>query len=166
VATDEEKEAEQKKKLALYTAIGQFIFEFSQLEFMIRATLGEALGIKDADPQFDIVISPYDFVTLCNVTKAVFMRTMGAAEEERKEIEAILNACLALNSEERVPIAHGSWFIDASGLGARHIPRTKLEMTTKYERIADIDAAAQKAAKLKSRLIGFLIGPKSEWPEK
>jgi hypothetical protein len=39
-------------------------------------------------------------------------------------------------------------------------------MTTKYERVADIDAAAQKAAKLKSCLIGFLIGPKSEWPEK
>jgi hypothetical protein len=51
-------------------------------------------------------------------------------------------------------------------LGARHVPRTKLQMTTRYERIADIDAASRKAAALKSKLIGFLIGPKSEWPEK
>jgi hypothetical protein len=158
-------EAERKQTIALYTAIGHFIVEFSQLEFMLRGTLGDALGIKDADPQFDIVVSPYDFATLCNVTKAVFTRTMGCTEEDKREIESILNDCLKLNNEERVPIAHGSWFIDASGLGARHVPRTKLEMTTRYERIADIDAAAQKAAKLKGRLIAFLLGPKWEWPK-
>jgi hypothetical protein len=70
-----------------------------------------------------------------------------------------MNACMALNSEERVPIAHGTWFIDGSGLGTRHVPRTKLEMTIKFSKIADIDAAAQKAATLKTRLIKFLIGP-------
>jgi hypothetical protein len=74
----------------VYTAIGQFIFEFSQLEFMIRATLGDALGIKDAHPQFDMVISPYDFATLCNITKAVFTRTMGCTDQEKSEIESIL----------------------------------------------------------------------------
>ena len=147
--------------LALPTAIGRFMFEFSQLDFIIRHALGEALGLKEIGEyaQFDIVVSAYDFATLCSVTKAIFMRSMGCDEDERKEIESIINACMALNNEERVPIAHGTWFIDETGLGARHVPRTKLEVTIKFSRIGDIDAAAQKAATLKSRLIKFLCGP-------
>lgn len=157
----EDIEAERRKTISLYTAIGQFMFEFSQLEFIIRHALGDALGLKETGDaaRFDIVVSPYDFATLCNVTKAIFLRTMGCGEADRKEIELIMNACLALNAEERVPIAHGTWFIDASGLGARHVPRGKLEITIKFLKIADIDAAAQKAATLRSRLIKFLIGP-------
>jgi hypothetical protein len=159
--TTEETEAEKQKLLSLYTAIKQFMFEFSQLEFVIRHALGDVLGLKEVgdDAQFDIVVSPYDFGTLCSVTKAIFTRTAGCDENDRKEIEAIMNACMALNNEERVPIAHGTWFIDESGLGARHVRRTKLEMMIKFSRIADIDAAAQKAATLKRRLIKFLIGP-------
>jgi hypothetical protein len=159
--TAEEIAAEKRKMLSLYTAIGQFMFEFSQLEFIIRHALGQALALKETgdDAQFDIVVSPYDFGTLCSVTKAIFIRTIGCEESDRKEIESIMNACMALNSEERVPIAHGTWFIDASSLGARHVPRTKLQMTVKYSRIADIDAAAQKAATLKMRLIKFIGGP-------
>jgi hypothetical protein len=159
--TAEEIEAEKREMLSLYTAIGQFMFEFSQLEFIIRHALGEALALTEIgeSAQFDIVVSPYDFVTLCNVTKAIFMRTVGCEESDREEIESIMNACMTLNNEERVPIAHGTWFIDDSGLGARHVPRTKLETTIKFSRIADIAAAAQKAATLKSRLIKFICSP-------
>ncbi|HEY8064564.1 MAG TPA: hypothetical protein VIF40_07525 [Methylosinus sp.] len=154
-------EAERQKTRSLYMAIGQFMFEFSQLEFIIRHALGAALDLNEtgANAPFDIVTSPYDFITLCNVTKAIFLRTIGCEEQDRKEIEDILNACMKLNNEERVPIAHGTWFIDESGLGARHVPRTKLDVTIKYSRISDIDAAAQKAATLRSRLIKFLCGP-------
>jgi hypothetical protein len=136
--TEEEIEAEKRKMLSLYTSIGQFMFEFSQLEFIIRHALGEALALSEIgdDAQFDIVVSPYDFVTLCNVTKAIFVRTMQCEDGDRKEIESIMNACMALNNEERVPIAHGTWFIDDSGLGARHVPRTRLETTIKFSRIA------------------------------
>jgi len=157
----EEVEAERRKLISLYTAIGQFMFEFSQLEFIIRHTLGEALDLKEvgSDARFDIVTSPYDFASLCNVTKAIFTRSMGCGEDDRREIESILNACMALNNDERVPIAHRTWFIDESRLGARHVPRGKLEMTIKYSRIADIDAAAQKAATLRTRLIKFICGP-------
>ena len=157
----EQIEAERKKTISLYTAIGQFMFEFSQLEFVIRHALGDALNMSEtgANAPFHIVTSPYDFATLCNVTKAIFQRTIVCEESDRKEIEDIMNACMKLNAEERVPIAHGTWFIGEAGLGARHVPRTKLEVTIKYSRIADIDAAAQKAATLRSRLIKFLCGP-------
>jgi hypothetical protein len=151
-------EAEKQKMLSLYTAIGQFMFEFSQLEFIIRHALGQALNMNEtgANAPFDIVTSPYDFVALCNVTKAIFTRTLACEETDRKEIESIMNACVKLNDEARVPIAHGTWFIDETRLGTRHVPRTKLEETIKFSRIADIDAAAQKAATLKLRLLKFI----------
>lgn len=74
--TPEQTALEREKVKSLYLAIGQFMFEFSQLEFTIRHLLGEILEFKDTGPDalFDILISPYDFATLCNVTKAVFMR--------------------------------------------------------------------------------------------
>lgn len=151
-------EAEKRKMLSLFAAIGQFVFEFSQLEFIVRHTLGEALNMKETGPNapFDIVTSPYDFAALCNITKAIFMRTIACEESDRKEIESIMNACVKLNDEARVPIAHGTWFIDETRLGTRHVPRNKLMETIKFSRIAEIDAAAQKAAALKIRLIKFI----------
>ena len=58
--TAEEIEAEKRKMLSLYTAIGQFMFEFSQLEFIIRCAFGQALDLRETgdDAQFDIVVSP------------------------------------------------------------------------------------------------------------
>jgi hypothetical protein len=68
--TPEEVEAERENIRRLYLAVGQFIFEFSQLEFMIRHLLGEALGLDD-EKQFHAVTSPYDFATLCRVTRNI-----------------------------------------------------------------------------------------------
>jgi hypothetical protein len=50
----------------LHAAIGKFIVQFSQLEFTIRHLLGSLLDLSD--PQFNIVISSYDFATLCRVS--------------------------------------------------------------------------------------------------
>ncbi len=73
---------ERPQTEALYKAIGQFIFEFSQLEFMIRHGLGDALGLFDGDEiKFEAIVSPYDFVTSCNVTKATFTRAVHASDE-------------------------------------------------------------------------------------
>ena len=36
--------SEKAETAALFSAIGEFMFEFSQLEFVIRHALGEALG--------------------------------------------------------------------------------------------------------------------------
>ena len=69
MSTAEEIAAEKRKMLSLHTAIGQFMFEFSQLEFIVRHALRQALDLKETgdDAQFDIVVSPYDFGTLCSV---------------------------------------------------------------------------------------------------
>lgn len=48
-----------------FRMIGEFLFEFSQLEFSIRFVLGHHLGL--AEEYFDIVVGPYDFAMLCCV---------------------------------------------------------------------------------------------------
>jgi hypothetical protein len=165
--TPEQTALEREKVKSLYLAIGQFMFEFSQLEFTIRHLLGEILEFKDTGPDalFDILISPYDFATLCNVTKAVFMRVVRCEQSDRDEIESIMNAALSLNSEDRLPIAHGTWFIGNEGHGARHVSRGKLEMKIRYPKIADIDAAAQTAATLRTRVVKFIRGTIPPLPE-
>jgi hypothetical protein len=55
-----------------FRAIGEFIFWFSQLEAHLKARLAGAL---DLDGElFDIIIAPYDFVTLCTVLGENYLR--------------------------------------------------------------------------------------------
>ena len=147
----------------LYLAIGQFIFEFSQLEFIIRHLLGEALALHD-DARFHAVTSPYDFATLCRVTRNVAMAIPGCTELDKAELDTIFGACLKVN-EDRVHVAHGTWFIsNEEGVGTRHVSRSSLEPKVYYSRIDDIEKVSKEIAALKSRIVQFLIGPKSEWP--
>jgi hypothetical protein len=89
--------------------IGHFIFEFSQLEFTIRAVLSSALKLPDG--YFDIVTSGYDFAMLCNVTRAVALKQR---PDHEPAIEKLFNDCLKLN-DERVRVAHGK---DVRGRGS------------------------------------------------
>jgi hypothetical protein len=97
----------------LYVSIGQFIFEFSQLEFMIRHLLGEALGLND-EKRFHAVTSRYDFVALCRVTCNIALAIPGCTDEDKSELEDIFKGCLKVN-DDRVHIAHGTWFISEEG---------------------------------------------------
>ena len=103
------------------STLGRFLFEFSQLEFTIRFVLANRLGLSEA--HFDIVTSPYDFNTLCNVTCKV---SCIKYPEEKKELAKLFNACRELNNT-RVIVAHGMWTDDADGLSARHVARGSLE---------------------------------------
>jgi hypothetical protein len=159
--TPEEVEAERDNLRRLYIAVGQFVFEFSQLEFMIRHLLGEVLGLND--DRFYAITSPYDFASLCRVTQNVMRTVPGCTDEERSELDDIFKGCLKVN-EDRVHVAHGTWFISEEGLGTRHVSRTSLEPKVYYSRIGEIDTVSDEIAKLKSRLVHFLIGPQPSWP--
>ena len=162
--TPEENEAEHENMHRLYLAIGQFIFKFSQLEFMIRHLLGEALALHD-DARFQAVTSAYDFAALCRVTRSVATSIPGCTDADKAELEAIFKNCLKVN-DDRLHVAHGTWFISKEeGMGARHVSRSSLEPKVYYSRIGDIDKVSQEIATLKSRIVQFLIGPKSEWPK-
>jgi hypothetical protein len=113
------KAADQRE--AMFTAIGEFIFQFSQLEFFIRMELGQALGLKEGI--ITIVAGPYDFLALCNVTKTILTQK---DPEKSRHIEQVLNRCKRLN-DERVRVAHGLWTTDEFGYRAWHVSRNTLK---------------------------------------
>jgi hypothetical protein len=145
--------AEPENVRQLYMTIGKFIFGFSQLEFLIRHSVGEALKLDNK--VFYTVTSPYDFVQLCHVTQNIYNTTSICSEQERDEINELLSDCLKLN-DERNRIVHGTWFINEKELGTDHVSRQTLEPKTYYSRIEDVEEVIGKLHMLISRLIVFL----------
>lgn len=56
-----------------YEVIGEFVYKFSQLEFLIKHRLFKALGLKQE--LFDIITRPYDFAMLCTVSAETLKAT-------------------------------------------------------------------------------------------
>jgi len=147
----------QKAELeSLWRAIGHFVFEFSQLEHVIRSSLADALQIDDNE-QFYIVLPSIDFAQLCNVTKAIYLRTIKMGAEDQKRIEKILSQCLRIN-DERVSIVHGTWFKSDDGGGALHVKRTTRQRDIKYKDIEDIESLTKQVEELKKDLAVFITG--------
>jgi hypothetical protein len=83
-----------------YEAIGEFVHQFSQLEFTIRVILGDALKIDEE--RLSILTASYDFATLCRVTH-VYLRTSPASTPELETfLKKIFDRCLRLNQERVV----------------------------------------------------------------
>jgi hypothetical protein len=137
----------------LYHSIGRFIFAFSQLEFLIRHSLGEALKLDNNI--FYAVTASYDFATLCRVMRNIYNTASACSEQEREEIGEVLKDCLKLNGE-RVRIVHGTWFINENELGTDHVSRQTLEPKTYYSGIEDIEKVVGQLNMLITRLIAFL----------
>lgn len=144
----------------LFLAIGEFIFEFSQLEFTIRHLLGVVLEIDDGK-RFNLIVSPYDFATLCRVVDGFLAQMDIFGADRLKDIHKLFKSCLRMN-DERVRIAHGSWFL---GAGARHVSRQTFKAEYHYD---TPDKIRQKTAEVKrcmSGIIAILIGNREgEWP--
>jgi inorganic pyrophosphatase len=107
--TMDAREAEATARVELFLAIGEFIFEFSQLEFTIRHLLACMLDLKD-DKSFDTIVSPYDFRTLCDVTSSYIQDAADCDDDLRTHVKKTFDSCKALN-DERVRVAHGTWSI-------------------------------------------------------
>lgn len=138
-----------KKRAIQLLGIGRFIFEFSQLEFSIRAVLVSRLGLKEE--YFNIVTGPYDFAKLCNVTReASIVKYPGRKEELNK----LFNACPKLN-EARVLVAHGMWLDDVDGLSLRIVSRGSFKTQIHSFKKDELTRHADKAQELMQRVIGF-----------
>jgi hypothetical protein len=86
---------------------------------------------------------------LCNVAREAL--SLNADRETGKKLEKLFNACLGLNSEARVVIAHGAWFGD--GAGARHLNRRSLRTSPKFENFKDIQKWTAEAQRLMGKVI-------------
>jgi hypothetical protein len=73
-----------------YRAIGRFVFEFSQVEYMIRYFLAQEIQLKEE--YFSAVVESYDVGVLINVAKEVFKKNAACRQRShhRKAAEPIL----------------------------------------------------------------------------
>ena len=124
-----------------FQQIGQFVSEFSQLDFTIRFLLSRRLGLPDE--YFDIVTAPYDFVMLCQVTQALLCKQ---SPDKKDAIEKVFKGCRKLN-DDRVHVAHGMWTLGREGPVARHVSRGSLQPKYYFEekdRLRQLAAEAQR----------------------
>src|SRR6266487_3168038 len=96
---------DDQQKIAEKTcsAIGRFIYEFSQLEYTLRHFLGEEIKLEEK--YFDAVLC-HDFAQLCTVAENVFSQSRN--KEFVAELHKLIKRCHSLN-EDRKRVAHGLW---------------------------------------------------------
>jgi hypothetical protein len=138
-----------------FHAIGQFIMEFSQLEFTIRFALGAYLELPD--DYFDVVTGPYDFRMLCAVTSKVGCLKF---PERAEQIEKLFKECQALN-DKRVHIAHGLWNDGIEEFSVRVFNRQKLDAAHYPYSSQELHELADRAQALMQRVMGFQAGTSS-----
>jgi len=85
-----------------FTTIGEFIFRFSQLEYLIKSALAGYPKLRGS--QFDVIVVAEKTIKLD--FDAVF----------HPALKAFFNKCRKPNQEVRVVVAHGSWSTE----GARY----------------------------------------------
>lgn len=154
--TPAEMEEERRSQHRLCVAIGHFIFEFSQLEFLLRYALQLAVGLSDE--KFRVLGTSYDFASLCKITEEFFLRFVEGTQDEQNKIKTLTKNCLSVNND-RIRIAHGTWFIDEAGPGAQHVTRGSFQPRVHYEKIEELERITEKVEDLKSDVSQILIWP-------
>ena len=142
-----------------FTAIGEFVFQFSQLELTMRVLLGRALKLEG--DRVDIVTAPYDFAALCRVTEGYLRTSPMCTPELERFLKKTFDRCQRLN-QERVAIAHGTWL--APGTILDHVSRTTLKSTRRYETVEQIQKQIGEGQSLMTELGKLMTGINGQWP--
>ena len=129
--------------------LGEFFFEFSQLEFTIRVAVSGALRLEEDD--FNIVTGPYDFAVLCTVAQKIFQKRLS---KDADRISSIFNRCRKLN-ESRVRAAHGLWTDSENGVSALHVARSSLEAKTFFDKKDELKRLAEEAQALMQEVLSI-----------
>jgi hypothetical protein len=119
--TEEQKEIEKKWGAdpdTLYRSIGHFVFNFSRFEDVVRGRFVAHLELNDRQRQF--VMPAMDFAFLCRSCKILIEEIYRDKPKKLAELTAILSEGLEINDTARVPLAHGSWYLNRpAGLSSR-----------------------------------------------
>ncbi|WP_157158361.1 hypothetical protein [Bradyrhizobium genomosp. III] len=142
----------------MFRGIGEFIYSFSQLEITIRLRLSDALQLPEG--LFQVVVGPYDFAILCNVTREVLTRTR--SDLDAGIVKTLFNRCLALNQKARIVVAHGTWYPE--GGGASHLSKNTFESTSHFKNPSDLQKHVAEAKHLMLHVIAS-TGWKHKLPE-
>lgn len=129
-----------------FCAIGRFIFEFSQLEFGLRAYVAKAIGLKN---EFFYVTMTHDISLLCDVARTVLTKKMDA--EQKVDFEPLISRIKSLN-DERVRIAHGLWFVNDKEGKLLRASRGKQEAKVYFKKADELASLADRAKELQDEL--------------
>jgi len=141
------------KMRAGYVDLGYFMAEFSQLEFTIRYVLVQHLGLKEETA--NAVTAPYDFASLCRVTRFVLTRNV---PDREKEIAEVFSACLELN-DQRTHVAHGLWSMGET-LEASHVSRQTFQSKVYFSKPGELRDLGDQAQKLFQQVLAVAFAAK------
>ena len=142
-------QAWSEKMQSGYAELGEFMVEFSQLEFSIRVAIGGYLKIPS--DLINPILSEYQFVPLCRVWKLLENKFNPEKIEVTKKICGEL---LALN-EQRVRIAHGLWTPGVEILEALHVAKNSGRVGTYFSESGELKSLANECQRLMQEIIGF-----------
>lgn len=134
-----------------FSAIGRFIFEFSQLEYTLKHHVAEQVNINDE--HFTAVMT-HDFAVLCTIAESVLVRP-GMAEDQTIRLKELIKKCHSLNGD-RVRIVHGLWFVGGEEGRLFRAPRGRVETKVYYEKADEVANLADLANSLRNELPNIL----------
>jgi hypothetical protein len=141
VATPEQADATQRT----YSAIGRFIFQFSQVEYTIRYYLAEEIRLPEE--HFASVVGSYDVGALIAVAKEVFRKS----GEGYASIERLLNRFFTINGT-RNQVAHGLWVPFKDGGTLHYVSRNRPVAVWSTDKAAELERLADELSDLNADL--------------
>jgi len=149
--TEAEKEIEKQWSVdpdTLYRSIGHFVFNFSRFEDVVRGRYVAHLEFNDTQRQF--VMPAMDFAFLCGSCKLLFEKKYSG--KKLKTLTAILNEGLKINTTARIPLAHGSWYLNRPAGLSVHSSRNNLENRNFFAKPGELDKLAERLLVLRHQL--------------
>ena len=142
--------------VAHYRAIGEFLVEFSRLEYYLKVLYFVETGAKDDVYDEVTTLSPTQMVT---ALKSIAKRRYPSERVNR--FGSVLNAVRTAN-DDRNHIAHAFWEEDqVSGLADRFVSNSNLKPATKYRSFEDLEVATDKLRKLQEELLDAYLALRS-----
>jgi hypothetical protein len=131
-----------------FSAIGRFIFEFSQLEYTFKALIAQDMSL--ADEYFNTIMT-HDFALLCTIAEDVFVRSAVDKEYTSSKLNELLSKCRLLN-EERNRIVQGLWFVGGKEGRLFLAPSGQSETKLHYEQADEVADLAERAGQYRMEL--------------
>jgi hypothetical protein len=102
------------------------------------------------DTQRQFVMPAMDFTFVCGSCKLLFEKTYSG--KKLKTLTAILNEGLKINTTARIPLAHGSWYLNRPAGFSVHSSRNKLEERNFFSKPGELDKLAERLLVLRHQL--------------
>jgi hypothetical protein len=153
VVTEVDKEIEKKWRVdadALHRSIGHFVFNFSRFEDVVRGRYVAHLKLNERQQKF--VMPAMDFAFVCRSCISLFEEKYSGRPKTLKKLTAILKEGLDINTAARIPLAHGSWYLNRPAGLSVYSSRNSLESRNFFGKPGELDKLAERLFVLRHQL--------------